>query len=105
MLRKNGWKSDNARTCCPKRKENEVEPKQGLAYTPADMARMHAAGMPVNSANLVNQFYDGDKNPSFDVALERQRGVDPAEIWEASQTAKAKIKKLGKNYKNSSKNS
>lgn len=104
MLRGNSWKSKNAKTCCPKRNREEVEPKAGLAYTPADMARMHAAGMPVNSANLVNQFYDGDKNPSFDVALERQRGVDPAELWEVSQTAKAKIKKLGKAYKNHTKN-
>lgn len=98
MLRENSWKSKNAKTCCPRRKHDEVEPKPGLAYTPADMARMHSAGMPVNSANLVNQFYDGDKNPSFDVAIERRRGVDPAEIWEASMSAKDKINKLGKDY-------
>lgn len=99
MLRKNCWKSDNARTCAPKRKHDEIEPKVGLAYTPADMAKMHASGMPVNSANLVNSFYDGDVNPSFDVALERQRGVDPAELWEISQTSKEKINKMSKQYK------
>lgn len=84
----------------PKRKESEVEPKSGLAYTPADMARMHASGMPVNNANLVNQFYDGDNNPSWDIPLERQRGLDPAEIWEQAQKSKDKLGKLKKSLKN-----
>lgn len=94
MLRTNVWKSRNARTCHPKRNHNEVEPKAGLAYTPAEMAQLHAKGMPVNSANLINSFCDGDKNPSFDVSIERKRGVDPAEIWEASKNSTEKIKKF-----------
>lgn len=95
----------NARTACPKRKHYENEPKPGLAYTPSDMARMHAAGMPVNSANLINSFCDGDKNPSFVVPIERKRGVDIAEVWEESKNAQAKIEKFGKSIKNSKKTS
>ena len=95
----------NARTCCPKRKGDEVEPNAGLAYTPADMARMHAAGMPVNSANLINSFCDGDKNPSFELPIERKRGADMAEIWETSVLAKKKVENYSKQIKNSYKKS
>ena len=98
-LRTESYKSRGIRNASPKRQYNEVQPKAGLAYTPADMARMHANGMPVNSANLINQFCDGEKNPSFDVGFERKRGVDMAEIWETSQSAKQKINKLGKSIK------
>lgn len=94
-----------ARTCCPKRKDYEIEPKSGLAYTPADMARMHSAGMPVNSANLINSFCDGDKNPSFELPIERQRGVDIAEVWEASLIAKKKIDNFSKVVKSKTKKS
>ena len=94
-----------ARTCCPKRKDYETAPKSGLAYTPADMARMHAAGMPVNSANLINSFCDGDKNPSFDIPFERKRGVDMAEIWETSVNAKKKVDTFSKKIKGSLKKS
>lgn len=97
--------SGYARTCCPKRKDYETEPKSGLAYTPSDMARMHAAGMPVNSANLINSFCDGDKNPSFELPIERQRGVDIAEVWEASLTAKKKIDNFSKVVKSKTKKS
>ena len=104
-LRTNVWKSPNAVTSCPKRHHDEVAPKEGLAYTPADMSRMHAAGMPVNSANLINSFCDGDKNPSFDLPFERKRGVDMAEIWEESVQAKKRINAFSKKVKNSSKKS
>lgn len=94
--RKNVYKSLNAKTCTPKRKYDEVEPKPGLAYSPSDMAKLHAKGMPINSANIVESFYDGDVNPSFDIPLERQRGLDPAEIWEQSQNSAKKVNKLSK---------
>lgn len=104
FLRKNPLANSEKQTFAhPKRKESEVEPKPGLAYTPADMARMHASGMPVNNANLVNQFYDGDNNPSWEIPLERQRGLDPAEIWEQSVKSKQKIKKMEKGVKQSKK--
>lgn len=100
-VKKYKFPKEEHRMYCPKRSIDEVEPKCGLAYTPADMARMHAAGMPVNSANLINTFYDGDKNPSFDVPLERQRGLDPAEIWEASQVSRGRITKVQKSLNKS----
>lgn len=94
--RKDVYKSLNAKTCCPRRKHDEIEPKKGLSYSPSDMAKLHAKGMPINSANIVESFYDGDLNPSFDIPLERQRGLDPAEIWEASQNSAKKVNKLSK---------
>ena len=100
-LRTNVWNSPNTRCAHPKRSGYETAPKAGLAYTPADMAKMHASGMPVNSANLINSFCDGDKNPSFALPIERQRGVDIAEVWEASLVAKKKFDKLSKQIKKS----
>ena len=104
-LRKDVWNSPKARVAVVKRHDYEIEPKSGLAYTPADMARMHAAGMPVNSANLINSFCDGDKNPSFDLPIERKRGVDVAEVWETSLNSKKKIDRFSKKIKDTPKKS
>lgn len=96
MLRKNVYKGKVSRLAKCQRHHDEVEPKPGLAYTPADMAKLHAQGMPINSANIINQFYDGEPNPSFDIPIERQRGLDPAEIWETSKASAKKIKEFEK---------
>ena len=96
MKRKNIYTSNVQKSCSPKRTHEELEPKPDLAYTPTDMARMHASGMPVNSANLINSFCDGEQNPSFDLSIERKRGMDMAEIWQASKDAQGKVKKLSR---------
>lgn len=93
-LRTAVWYQRDGRTATCKRSHNEVEPKPGLAYSPKEMAELHAKGMPINSANLVNAFHDGDVNPSFDITIDRRRSVDVAEIWEASLQAKKQTSKF-----------
>lgn len=93
-LRTAVWHQRDGKTATAKRNNQEIEPKPGLAYSPKEMAELHAKGMPINSANLVNAFHDGDTNPSFDITIDRRRSVDVAEIWEASLEAKSKESKF-----------
>lgn len=54
------------------------------------MARMVDKGIAVSSIND-SIFYDGEVNPSFDVPIEEQRGVDIVDAWNASRTARKRI--------------
>lgn len=101
MLRKGIWNNRKGRVATCLRKYGEKPIEKDLAYSPADMARMYAKGMPVNSTNLVGNFSDGSPNVSWnDLTIDRQRGVDVADIWTASKVAKNKIAKAIKNGKN-----
>lgn len=62
----------------------------GLAFTPAQMAKMAEKGIPI-STQSADQFVDGSLNPSFDIPIEDRRGVDVNDVWNASKDAKAKI--------------
>lgn len=93
-LRKNVWKNRSGRSATPKREMFDLHTKPDLSYTPADMARMYEHGMPVNSSNVIGSFSDGSQNVHWsDLSLDRQRGVDVADVWEASKVSKAKIRK------------
>lgn len=67
--------------------------RDGLAYSPADMERLTARGMPVNSLNTQATWIDGEQNPSFDVTSDRQRFVDVADLWEQHVDLKEKARK------------
>ena len=67
--------------------------RDGLAYSPADMARMTERGMPVNSLAGSKVFYDGEENPSFFVGAERERFVDVADLWEQHVILRDKARK------------
>lgn len=78
------YQNHGVRTCTAVRSEFEPVVRGGLAMTPADMARLTAQGLPVNSRNL-QMFQEGEPNPSPYVTSERRRGVDVAELWEEHQ--------------------
>lgn len=69
--------------------------KGGLASTPSQMLELASKGVPI-SENNVSNFFDGEKNPSWDVPLYRQRNVDIADVWQAEQDAKKVLKKIKK---------
>lgn len=73
--------------------ENEAVVIEGLAYSPADMARLTERGMPVNSLNTGQAIVEGEENPSFDVTLDRQRHVDICDLWENHVTIRDKARK------------
>lgn len=74
------------------RKEHEAVVREGLAYSPADMARMTDRGMPVNGLNASQVFIDGEENPSFHITSDRKRYVDVADLWEEDQTIREKAR-------------
>lgn len=66
--------------------------REGLAYSPSDMARLIERGMPVNSLNTSQVYFDGEENPSFDIGAERQRYVDVADLWEKHMVLRDKAR-------------
>lgn len=80
---------------CPKC-ENDTIVKQGLSYSPADMARLTERGLPVNSLNNGKAFIDGEENPSFTVTSDRTRHVDVCDLWEEHMTIRDKARNAAK---------
>ena len=75
------------------RQEDEIPVYSNLVVTPSQMLKMAEKGIPVSSNNTSFRPEDGEKNPSFDITLDRIRGVDPASMWEQSQIIKQKAKR------------
>lgn len=67
--------------------------KEGLSMSPSDVASMTERGFAVSSQIDESLFYDGDSTDVISVPLERLRGIDIAQAWEASQDAKKKFAK------------
>ena len=88
--------------CSPVRCEFEPVVREGLAMTPADIARLTSQGMPINQQNN-GLFQDGEPNPSPYVTSERRRGVDVAELWEEHQRIVKKARAAYRASKQSSK--
>lgn len=80
------------RTATCKARKDEIKTKCGLSYTPAQMLDMANKGISVASQNMETKFYDGVPNPSWNIDLLRERGVDIADLWTLSQQAKNKIR-------------
>ncbi len=67
--------------------------KSHLAITPAQMDNARVQGIPITPSNVnPDLIQDGTTNPQFEIELERQRGVDIAELW---QNAESSRKRLG----------
>ena len=81
-------------TC--EKSEFEDVVREGLAYTPSDMARLTERGMPVNGLNTQQAFLDGEENPSFHITRDRQRHVDICDLWEEHVTLRDKARKAAK---------
>lgn len=96
MLKRN--RIDYGRLCNIKRKPDELPVKDGLAITPSDMFRMQQQGLPITTANSALG-YTGEKNPSWDVELDRCRGADVADLWQASKTIHEKVRRAHENDK------
>ena len=76
--------------------EGEAVTRQGLAYTPADMERMTAQGIPVSSQEIAARFYDGDHGSDFNVTSDREKGVDVNDLWEQDNDIREKARKAYK---------
>lgn len=79
-------------TCCPTTRSDEEFVQDGLSYSVTEMAEMVEKGLPVSSINnMALQDSQGTLHPTWDVPLEKQRGVDIADIWEAQQRSRSSI--------------
>lgn len=96
--RKNYYKSAATRVATCYQEDGKPKTRSGLAYTPAEMNEMMQKGIPVTNKNLENKFFDGDTNPTWNVDLMRERGVDIADVWEAEQAARDQLRKARKQY-------
>lgn len=74
--------------------ENVTLPVYGnQVVTPSKMLEMAKNGIPISGQNMAfNPEKDGEKNPSWELPLDRLRGVDPATMWEHSQIIKQKAR-------------
>lgn len=75
-----------------RRSEDDEVVQTGLAVTPAQMSEMVSRGIPVSTTNLGNQFYDGRPSSDFEVDPIYRRGVDIADVFEAQEDSKHKIR-------------
>lgn len=81
--------------------EHEHPVVRGLAMTPSEMDRLRLDGVPVSQTNLEGMYFDGVEEPSFDLPLDLQRGVDAADLYQESKSAARRLKKGEKRLKDS----
>lgn len=74
----------------------ELVVREGLAYSPVDMARLADKGIPVNGLAAAKTFYDGDNSDSMYIGAERERYVDVNDLWEQHVTLRDKARKAAK---------
>lgn len=74
-------------------KETDSPTRQGLAYTPADMERLTAQGIPIQSGELAAQYYDGDTGSDFNITSDRIKTNTINDLWEEHQDIIEKAKK------------
>ena len=82
-------------TC--KRKRGEISVQAGLAYTSAEMFEMWKQGVPISNENMGTPTFESDKTV-WQIPIERQRGVDIADVWQTQQTARKRVKQAGKRF-------
>ena len=73
--------------------------QSGLAYDTGTLHKMWKQGLPINPQNASQMFDDGTTNPSWEIPLASQRFVDPAEVWQAQQTARRKLSRAYRSEK------
>lgn len=103
MSRFNKYRYHGIKTCNTHYKEGEDVTRQGLAYTPADMERMTAQGLPIQSGEIAAKFYDGDAGSDFHLTSDRIKGNDVNDLWEEHKEITKKAKKAYQASKDSKK--
>ena len=84
MIRRNFSRTTKFAHCKYQKGEEHVQ--SGQSITPAQMWELAQQGKPIASHILPDdQFDDGDPYATYDLPLDRQRGIDVVEMWEASK--------------------
>jgi len=80
----------------PRRKEDETVVQNDLSYTPSQMYDMMERGIPISPQNVnPDNFFDGVPitEGTFDLPIDRLRGVDIADCWNATVDAQKTARK------------
>lgn len=78
--------------CC-----SDTLPNPNLSISPREIEQLTMRGVAASSNNAGLVFSDGVANPSL--LLENTRGIDPADLWTASQDAVQKLVRAHKKDK------
>lgn len=78
-----------------KRQSHEPVVGSNLAYDLSDLDYLRRQGKPISPANVEGMYYDGETNVSADLPLDRMRGVDINDMWNAAQDAQKRLTKAG----------
>lgn len=76
--------------------ENDIPVNGKLALTPAKMMKMAERGIPISSQTLNNEYFDGDIKVSWEVPMDRQRGVDVNDMWNHNEDVRKRLKSATK---------
>lgn len=81
--------------------KDKCKVQSNLALTPAQMDRCREQGVPITPQNInPDLVQDGTTNPEFEIELERQRGVDIAELWQNAESSRKKLRSFEKHKAN-----
>ena len=83
-----------------KRHDVDRPVQDGLAFTPARMLELAEQGIPVSTQTAASSFDDGYTQLEFEPNLELQRGIDMADLWEAQQNVREKMRNVKIQAKN-----
>lgn len=72
---------------------DEVVVSPHLAYDVSEVAQMVEMGKSISHVQVESQYYDGSVDCSFDVPLERQRGIDINDAYQLAQSSSKKVSK------------
>lgn len=76
-------------------KDDEVQVVPNLAYDLSDLDELRRMGKPISQESVASLYYDGEVTQTCSVPLERQRGVDINDVWNAQQTGLRKASRAG----------
>lgn len=75
-----------------KRLETEEKVQDNQAITPAQMYSLAQQGKPISTHQLPAEYFDdGEPFQSYDLPIDRQRGIDVIDCWNASKDSESKF--------------
>lgn len=79
----------------------EEKVQNNLAITPGEMYALAQQGKPITTHQLPDDYFDdGDARQTYDLPIDRIRGIDVIDCWNVSKDSKAKIKSFEKQQRN-----
>lgn len=80
-----------------KRLEHEEKVQDGQSVTPAQMYAMAQQGKPISAQQLPNEYFDdGDPYQTYEIPIDRQRGIDVIDCWNASKDSESRFNEFKK---------